>query len=136
MFFVIIMASLAISVSIIRDREALFALPNGIPSVSTLKSIVKKIVNDNKADYVINLKGNQETLQQEVKDYFEELEQSGELETIKQQAGQEDVKSTRKREGIQVNSTLDKGHGRIEKRTYYYATDLDRMVDARRTGKS
>ena len=53
-----------------------------IDAMGAQKKIVKKIVLDNKADYVINLKGNQETLQEEVKDYFSDLEQSGELERI------------------------------------------------------
>ena len=32
---------------------------------------------------------------------------------------------------IQILRTLDKGHGRIEKHTYFYSTDLDWMVDAK-----
>ena len=89
-------------------------------------------MNDNHADYVINLKGNQETLQEEVKEYFEELEQSGELEEIRQEADQEKDNIFKEHERIQVLKTLDKGHGRIEKRTYFYSTDIDWMVDAKR----
>jgi hypothetical protein len=96
------------------------------------KKIVKKIVIDNKADYVINLKGNQETLQQEVKGYFQELDQTGELENIKKQAQKEHANTSRESGCIQVHSTLEKGHRRIEKRTYFYSTDLDWMVDAKR----
>lgn len=96
------------------------------------KKIVKKIVTENKADYVINLKGNQETLQQEVKGYFEELEQTGRLEKIKREASQTQPKPSEENKGVQVMSTLDKGHGRIEKRTCFYSTDLDWMIDAKR----
>jgi predicted transposase YbfD/YdcC len=103
-----------------------------IDAMGLQKKIVKKIVTENKADYVINLKGNQETLQQEVKGYFEELEQTRELENIKQQAQQENAIKSRENPGIQVHSTIEKGHGRIEKRTYFYVTDLDWMVDAKR----
>jgi predicted transposase YbfD/YdcC len=56
-----------------------------IDAMGLQKKIVKKIVIDNKADYVINLKGNQETLQHEVKGYFQELDQTGELENIKKE---------------------------------------------------
>lgn len=103
-----------------------------INAMGLQKKIVKKIVNENKADYVINLKGNQETLQQEVKGYFEELKQTGALKNIKKQAQKENANKPKESGGIQVHSTLEKGHGRIEKRTYYYATDLDWMVDAKR----
>lgn len=103
-----------------------------IDAMGLQKKIVKKIVNENKADYVINLKGNQETLQQEVRGYFEELEQTGELENIKQQAQQENMNNSRESGSVEVHRTLEKGHGRIEKRTYFYSTDLDWMVDAKR----
>jgi len=73
---------------------------------------------------VINLKGNQETLHEEVKFYFSELELSGELTKIRKQTGVENK--------IGVHSTLEQGHGRIERRTYFYSTDLDWMVDAKR----
>jgi predicted transposase YbfD/YdcC len=95
-----------------------------IDAMGAQKKIVKKIVEQNEADYVINLKGNQETLHKEVEGYFEELEQSGELAKIQKQ--------TEKDSKIGVHSTLEKGHGRIEKRTYFYSTDLDWMVDAKR----
>ena len=103
-----------------------------IDAMGLQKKIVKKIVNDNKAEYVINLKGNQGTLQQEVKDYFNAFEQTGELENIQRQAAQKLANQFDENNGIQVYSTLDKGHGRIEKRTYFYETDLSWMVDAKR----
>lgn len=102
-----------------------------IDAMGLQKKIVKKIVNENKADYVINLKGNQETLQQEVRDYFKELEQTGELENIKQ-AKQENKNNSRESGNIEVHHTLEKGHGRIEKRTYFYSTDISWMIDAKR----
>ncbi|MBS4023526.1 MAG: ISAs1 family transposase [Dethiobacter sp.] len=103
-----------------------------IDAMGLQKKIVKKIVHENKADYVINLKGNQETLRQEVEEYFKELEQTGELENIQRQSAHKNANIFGGNKGIQVHSTLDKGHGRIEKRTYFYATDLTWMVDAKR----
>jgi|GEM_PF-171483 len=103
-----------------------------IDAMGAQKKIVKNIVHDNKADYVINLKGNQETLHEEVKGYFEELEQTGELKKLKEQAQQEKAEIPKDSGMIGVHKTLEKGHGRIEKRTYFYSTDLDWMVDAKR----
>lgn len=103
-----------------------------IDAMGAQKKIVKKIVNEKKADYVINLKGNQETLQQEVKGYFEELEQTGELENIKNRMQQKNAGEPKDSGKIEIHSTLEKGHGRIEKRTYFYSTELDWMVDAKR----
>ena len=43
------------------------------------KNIVKKIYKQKKADYLINLKGNQETLHEEVIKYYEDLEKDDRL---------------------------------------------------------
>jgi len=102
-----------------------------IDAMGLQKKIVKKIVKENQADYVINLKGNQETLQQEVKEYFEDLTQTGEIARVKQETAQQKEASVGTQGRIQILRTLDKGHGRIEKRTYFYSTDLDWMVDAK-----
>ena len=69
-------------------------------SMSCQKKIVQKIT-DGKADYCIALKENQPTLYQDTADYFQEF-----------------VADTDK------TSTTEKGHGRIEIREYYLATDI------------
>ena len=102
-----------------------------IDAMGAQKKIVKKIVCDNKADYVINLKGNQETLQEEVKNHFRELEQAGDLEKIMEQTQEENSKAPKDAGTLGVHCTLDKGHGRIEKRTYFYCTDNEWMVDSK-----
>lgn len=103
-----------------------------IDAMGAQKKIVKKIVCDNKADYVINLKGNQETLQEEVKDYFRDLEQAGELEKITELTQETASKAPKDSGRLCVHRTLEKGHGRIEKRTYFYSTGNEWMVDAKR----
>ena len=60
------------------------------------------------------LKGNHETLHQDVKDYFQDAEADG-----------------FKDETIQYYRTLEKGHGRIEERCYYYSTDI-KWLDAQK----
>jgi len=64
-------------------------------AMSCQKAIVEKIA-DKKADYVINLKGNQCSLHNDVKLFFEDFAEFA-LQT----------------------ETLEKGHGRIEKREYF-----------------
>jgi predicted transposase YbfD/YdcC len=71
-----------------------------IDAMGTQKAIAAQII-DGKADYVLALKGNQETLYQQVMDYIDE------------QAGNDfaNVKARR-------HVTLEKGHGRKESRVY------------------
>ena len=90
-----------------------------IDAMGCQTKIVKKI-KKKKADYVISLKGNQGTLHNEVKEYYEDLKE--EMDKI-EKGNHESVKMVR---------TLDKGHGRIEERKYFYSTDIDWLIDARK----
>lgn len=103
-----------------------------IDAMGAQKKIVTQIVNENEADYVINLKGNQETLHEEVKTYFEDLKEDGMIENLHQMEVKEKDHSYVEKEQIQMHRTFEKGHDRIEKRTYIYSTDLDWMVDAKK----
>lgn len=69
-------------------------------AMSCQKEIVKTIT-DKKADYVIALKGNQPGLLENVALYFDSM-----------------------KEDVAVFSTIEKGHGRIEKREYRLLTNL------------
>lgn len=101
-----------------------------IDAMGAQKKIAKKIANEKNAEYVISLKGNQGTLQNEVKDYFSDLEQSEAWNNIEIQKTMENGQTAKEHESKGIYQTFEKGHGRIEKRTYYYSTDLDWMVDA------
>jgi predicted transposase YbfD/YdcC len=85
-----------------------------IDAMGAQKKIAEQIVNKNEADYLFNLKGYQETLHKEVKTYFADLEQSGELPSLEKSS----VESK-----IGVHRTLDKGHVRIERRTILHMID-------------
>lgn len=78
-----------------------------LDAMSTQRSIAKEI-KDADADYLLALKGNQETIHQTVIEAFEQLASIDENE-----------KSTKK---MSTHTTVNKGHGRIEKRT---ATVID-----------
>ena len=82
-----------------------------IDAMGTQKKIAEKII-EKKADYVLALKGNHGTFSEEVKKYFGEA-----LE-----CNFEDIKYSKK-------VTLEKGHGRIEKREYYQTDDIDWFVE-------
>jgi predicted transposase YbfD/YdcC len=102
-----------------------------IDAMGAQKKIAEKIVNENKADYVLALKGNQETLEKEVKEYYEDLEKSKVINKtlVKNHLDLHEIKTVNGNLGI--FKTIEKGHGRIEKRTYYYSTDIDWMVNAK-----
>jgi len=70
-------------------------------AMSCQKTIVEKIT-EKKAEYVINLKGNQRSFYNDVESFFEDFA-----------------------DFIPKTETLEKGHGRIEKREYYLEPDIN-----------
>lgn len=103
-----------------------------IDAMGAQKKITKKIVNDCKADYVINLKGNQENLHNEVQDYFNVLAQEGKLEINEINKSDEGFETKEGSGILGIYRTIEKGHGRIEKRTYFYSTDTEWMLDTKK----
>jgi predicted transposase YbfD/YdcC len=83
-----------------------------IDAMGCQKDIAEKIVKTKKADYVLSLKENHPLLHKEVEAYFKDAEQNDFA-------------------GIGYHRTVDKGHGRIEERKYYYSTDI-KWMDARK----
>ncbi|MFY9591442.1 MAG: ISAs1 family transposase [Bacteroidales bacterium] len=83
-----------------------------IDAMGCQKDIATKIAKTKKADYVLSLKENHPLLHEEVEAYFKDAEQND-------------------FQGIGHYRTLDKGHGRIEDRKYYYSTDI-KWMDARK----
>lgn len=76
-----------------------------IDAMGCQKTIAKEITRQG-GDYVFSLKGNQESLHDEVKLYWQD-------ETLKQEADHYE--------------TVEKGHGRIEKRSYWVTSDIEWM---------
>lgn len=79
--------------------------------MSCQKEIAKTIVK-NDADYVLALKENQPLLYQETKEYFQSA-----------------LNEPQNYPAIQRTETIDKGHGRIEKRGYYLSGEIDWYAD-------
>lgn len=78
-----------------------------IDAMGAQKKIAAKII-EKEADYVLALKGNHKMFSKEVKEYFEDAA-TNEFE---------DIKYSKK-------TTLEQGHGRIEKREYIQTDDID-----------
>lgn len=79
-------------------------------AMSCQKAITAKI-EKKKADYVLGLKENQPNLKRDVEEFFDDV-----------------FKNPKDAPDIQHIHTINKGHGRIEARDYYLATDLSWML--------
>jgi len=82
------------------------------------KKIAKQIVASG-ADYVLALKGNHETVHEEVKTYLDDA--------ILQQAGL--PASQREKSELVHTETLEKNHGRLETRRYWQSENIDWFAD-------
>ena len=105
---------------VVNEKEnEIVAIPNLLDEISIKNSIVtidamgcqkkiaKKIIKK-EADYVLALKGNQETLHKDVKDYFEDNEFRREIK----KAGN-------------YHRTIEKAHGQVEVREYYQTDNIE-----------
>lgn len=72
------------------------------------KELVKKIVKEKKADYLIGLKGNQGTMHREFLEYAQSV-----------------IDDPLEKDQYEMYRTIEKGHGRIEERRYYLFRNLD-----------
>ena len=82
-------------------------------AMSCQREITKKII-DGEGDYVLSLKENQPALYEYAETYFKDAIEHPQLYPE-----------------MTSCETLDKGHGRIEKRTYYLSADLSGLGNAR-----
>lgn len=78
-----------------------------IDAMGTQKQIADMIVHK-KADYVLSVKGNQPTMYDDIRTYFDE-----------------GLKTDFKDMAYESYRTIEKGHGRIEKREYYLCNEID-----------
>ena len=83
-----------------------------IDAIGCQKDIVKQIIKKNKANYVIALKENQKTMYDELTLYAQDC-----------------IADPLQASKYTKHVTRNKGHGRIEKRAYYFFNDLTWFVD-------
>lgn len=86
-----------------------------IDAMGTQKKIAEQIIKKD-ADYILQVKGNQETLENEIEEYFEK-EVFPEKKTVLENKGK-------------YYKDLSNDHGRLETREYYIEKDIEWMADA------
>ena len=84
-----------------------------IDAIGCQKDIAANIIGQH-ADYVLALKGNQATVHDEVRDFFEDAVAPCATECA----------DTADRAKMDFHQSIDKGHGRIETRRYWQSTDI------------
>jgi predicted transposase YbfD/YdcC len=93
-----------------------------VDAMGTQKKIAKEIIEAD-ADYVLALKGNHETVHEEVKTFLDEA--VAERSAPRPKAAQPAKAAAR----LAVLETVEKDHGRIETRRYYQSAELDWFAD-------
>lgn len=93
-----------------------------VDAMGCQKQIAKEIIEAD-ADYVLALKGNQETVHEEVKTFLDEL-------VAEQSASRpRGAKPSAAAAKLGVLETVEKDHGRLETRCYYQSGELDWFAD-------
>ena len=103
-----------------------------IDAMGCQKKIAEKIIDECKADYVLNVKGNQEGLMNDIVECFQTIKTEGKFENLN--IAYKLSNSIGKPLGdtdLSMLKTINKGHGRIEKRNYYYTQNISWMIDAK-----
>ncbi len=93
-----------------------------IDAMGCQKKIAREIIESD-ADYVLALKGNQETVHQEVKTFLDDALAE------KQKNRPQGVKTPKAAENLAMLETVDKDHGRFEIRRYYQSAELGWFAD-------
>jgi len=93
-----------------------------VDAMGCQKQIAKEIIESD-ADYVLALKGNHETVHEEVKTF---LDAAVAERTAARPVG---AKPSKAAATLAVLETVEKDHGRIETRRYYQSTELDWFAD-------
>lgn len=92
-----------------------------IDAMGCQKKIAQEIIEAD-ADYVLALKGNQETVFEEVKTFLDDA-------LVQQQAAAARPRGPRPAHPLAFTETVEKDHGRLEIRRYWQSGDLDWFAD-------
>lgn len=93
-----------------------------VDAMGCQKKIAREIIESD-ADYVLALKGNQETVHEEVKAFLEDAL------TQRSARRPKGAKLSQAAARLAVHQTVEKDHGRIETRRYYQSAELDWFAD-------
>lgn len=106
-----------------------------IDAMGCQRKITEKIVEECESDYVLNVKANQEALLDNVVQHFQNTEIQNRIENLNLAYNLLKNKGILGDKDLAMVKTVEKGHGRIEKRKYYYSGDIDWMIDAKKDWK-
>jgi len=104
-----------------------------IDAMGCQRKIAEKIISDCESDYVLNVKGNQGDLLNDIVQHFQSQEMQDQIKNLN--LAYKLLKNSGKPLGDKALSMLkmvEKGHGRIENRKYYYSGNIDLMIDAKK----
>lgn len=104
-----------------------------IDAMGCQRKIAEKIVDECESDYVLNVKGNQPALQEDIVQHFQNQEMQNRIEELN--IAYSNLHNNWKvlgDESLSMVKTVEKGHGRIEVRKYYYSKDISLMIDAKK----
>ncbi len=104
-----------------------------IDAMGCQRDIAEKIISC-KADYVLQVKGNQESLKSDIIASFEDEDMIQKMKMLTQE--NREAKKPAGDSNLSMMKTVDFGHGRIEKRTYWYTQDIQWMLDAKKAWKN
>jgi len=95
-----------------------------IDAIGCQKDIVRALT-DKGADFVLPVKGNQPTMHSDIKLQMETIiaEQLYEADIARSYAAKKIVVATPLTDALKIHQEMDKGHSRIERRTYYVVND-------------
>lgn len=104
-----------------------------IDAMGCQRKITEKIIEECESDYVLNVKGNQESLLNDIVEHYQRPEMRNRIENlnIAYRLSNSNGKPLGDSE-LSMLKTVEKGHGRIEKRKYYYSTHINWMIDAKK----
>lgn len=104
-----------------------------IDAMGCQRKIAEKIVTNCEADYVLNVKANQPGLLEDIVQHFQDKEMQEKIDNLNtaykvlNKNGHEVGDET-----LSMVKTVEKGHGRVEVRKYYYSRDLSLFLDAKK----
>lgn len=103
-----------------------------IDAMGCQRKIAEKII-ECESDYVLNVKSNQPGLLNDIVEHYQRSEMRNKIENlnIAYSLSNSNGKPLGDSE-LSMLKTVEKGHGRIERRKYYYSTDIKWMIDARK----
>jgi predicted transposase YbfD/YdcC len=104
-----------------------------IDAMGCQRKIAEKIVKECESDYVLNVKGNQPSLQEDIVQHFQNIEMQNKIKNlcIAYNMIGKNGKALGD-ESLSMLKTVEKGHGRIEVRKYYYSRDLSLLITAKK----